>query len=33
MARILLALLSGLVFGVGLVVSQMVVPEKVLGLV
>ncbi|WP_019998144.1 YeeE/YedE family protein [Aureimonas ureilytica] len=31
MARILLALLSGLVFGVGLVVSQMIVPEKVLG--
>ncbi|WP_062234962.1 YeeE/YedE family protein [Aureimonas sp. N4] len=31
MARILLALLSGLVFGIGLVVSQMVVPEKVLG--
>ncbi|WP_062118319.1 YeeE/YedE family protein [Aureimonas sp. AU40] len=31
MARVLLALLSGLVFGAGLVVSQMVVPAKVLG--
>ena len=31
MARILIALLAGLVFGIGLVVSQMVVPAKVLG--
>lgn len=31
MARILVALLAGLVFGIGLVVSQMVVPAKVLG--
>ncbi|MDY8111149.1 YeeE/YedE family protein [Fulvimarina sp. 2208YS6-2-32] len=31
MTRILAALLAGLVFGVGLIVSQMVVPAKVLG--
>lgn len=31
MARILVALFAGLVFGIGLVVSQMVVPAKVLG--
>ena len=31
MARIFMALVSGLVFGVGLIVSQMVVPAKVLG--
>ncbi|BDA84603.1 membrane protein [Aureimonas sp. SA4125] len=31
MARILVALLAGLVLGIGLVVSQMVVPAKVLG--
>lgn len=31
MARILVALLAGLVFGIGLVVSEMVVPAKVLG--
>ncbi|RIY00829.1 YeeE/YedE family protein [Aureimonas flava] len=31
MARILVALVAGLLFGIGLVVSQMVVPEKVLG--
>lgn len=31
MARLLLALLAGLLFGAGLVVSQMVNPDKVLG--
>ena len=31
MPRILFALVSGLVFGIGLIVSEMVVPAKVLG--
>lgn len=31
MVRVFIALLAGLLFGVGLAVSQMVVPEKVLG--